>query len=164
MGRKAEIQIKESLEHLQEIKRKHTNFPVLKKLNALISLKKREGISRQDLAQYLGVGKRSLERWLTIYKNEGIEGLVEIKPRRKGSKLISFGVHECLKNRVESGGNPFLGYWDAHQWIQKEHGVQISYYWLRNYMINHFGTKVKSVRKTHINKDANAVALFKNTT
>jgi len=56
MGRQAEIYVKESLLELQAIKRKHKNFPVLKKLNALIELKKQETLSRQQLAQYLGVG------------------------------------------------------------------------------------------------------------
>jgi len=164
MGRQAEIYVKESLLELQAIKRKHKNFPVLKKLNALIELKKQETLSRQQLAQYLGVGKRSLERWLSIYKRDGIDGLVVIKPRRKGSKLISSAVHKSLKERVESIENPFLGYWDAHEWIQKEHDVAISYYWLRNYLIKHFGTKVKSTRKSHIKKDEGAVALFKKPT
>lgn len=164
MARKAEIKIKESVIELKRLRSKQSNLKSRQRLNALIEVKKQSTRSRLELAQYLGIGKRTLETWLSIYKNEGIEGIVQVKPRRKGSRIITEEIHQALKERVTSKEAAFLGYWDAHQWVQKEYGIQISYYYLRRYLISRFGTKVKSTRKSHIKKDGHSVVLFKNAT
>lgn len=162
MAKKASIKVRESIEELKNVLRKQSNIKSRQRLNALIESKKQPQRSRKELAQYLGIGKRTLETWLSIYKHEGIEGIIKVKPRRKGSKIITDEIHEALRQRVQSKDNPFLGYWDAHQWVTEKFGIEISYYWLRRYLIDRFGTKVKSTRKSHIKKDEQAVAFFKN--
>ena len=164
MGRKAEILVKESISDLSKLKNKQTKVNMERRVNALIQVKKQVNASRKEVAQYLGIGKRTLEKWLSTYKHEGLEALLEVKPRRKGSKLISPQVHAALKDRLEDCEQGFLGYWDAHRWIQEEHEVKISYFYLRRYLINHFGTKIKSPRKSHIKKDKGAETLFKKPT
>ena len=83
-------------------------------------------------------------------------------PRRAGSNIITTEIHNGISNRVNDPHNSFLGYWDAHQWIKREYNVEVKYHRVREYMIQHFGTKVKTVRKSHIKKDEQAVAFFKN--
>jgi len=160
MAKKAEIHVLESLDELQKLKRKQSNIKSSRRLNALIEIKKQPSLTRLELAQFLGIGKRTLETWLSTYKNEGIEGIVKVKPRRK-TELITPEIHEALRQRVESEDNVFKGYWEAHEWVRREFGLRISYYWLRRYMIGRFGTKVKSPRKSHIKKDEAAGSLFK---
>lgn len=164
MARKAEIEITESVGELKKLLSKQSNIKSRQRINALIETKKQTSRSRLELAQYLGIGKRTLEKWLSIYKHEGLAGIVKVKPRRKGSRIITEEIHQALERKLQSKDDAFLGYWDAHQWVQEEYGIQISYYWLRRYLISRFGTKVKSTRKSHINKDGQAVALFKNAT
>lgn len=164
MPKKVEIKITQSIEELKKLLSKESNIKSRQRLNALIETKRQSQKSRLELAQYLGIGKRTLETWLNIYKHEGLDGIVKVKPRRKGSSIINEEIHEALQQRVESKEAPFLGYWDAHQWVKEKFGIQISYYWLRRYLIDRFGTKVKSTRKSHINKDGQKVALFKNST
>ena len=163
MAKHAEIQVIESLEELQKLKRKQLNITSSRRLNALIEIKRQPALSRLELAQFLGIGKRTLETWLNIYKNEGLEGVTKVKPRRK-TKLITPKIHEALGQRVESKDNTFIGYWEAHEWVQREFGLKISYFWLRRYLISRFGTKVKSPRKSHVKKDEAAVSLFKKPT
>lgn len=164
MAKKAEIEIRESIDELKKLLNKQSNMKSRQRVNALIEIKRQSSSSRLALAQYLGIGKRTLERWLSIYKDEGLSGIVRVKSRRKGSSIITEEIHGALEKRVNSKDASFLGYWDAHQWVQQEYGIEISYYWLRRYLISRFGTKVKSTRKSHINKDGQAVALFKNAT
>lgn len=57
-----------------------------------------------------------------------------------------------------------MGYWDAQQWILGEYGVEVNYQRVREYLIKHFGTKVKRPRKSHIDKDPNGEATFFKTT
>lgn len=164
MARKAEIKIAEGIDELKKLLAKQSNRKSRQRLKGLIEVKKQPSRSRLELAQYLGVGKRTLEKWLSIYKQEGLEGIVLVKPRRKGSSVITEEIHDALEQRVHSQEATFLGYRDVHQWVQEEYGIQISYFWLRRYLIGRFGTKVKSTRKSHISKDGQAVALSKNAT
>jgi len=162
MGKKAELPIKESLIELQLIRNSQVTLAKEKRVIALIRIKSNMDSTRQELADYLVVHIRSLERWINTYKSEGIDGLLAVKARRKGSKFITPEIHDELKKRVEDPKQGFLGYWDAQRWIESEYGVLVKYQRVREYLIKHFGTKVKTPRKSHTKKDARAVALFKN--
>lgn len=162
MGKKAELVIKESLSELLSIKKNQTSLGRQKRVIALIRIKGKEDSTRQELANYLCVHIRSLERWIRTYKSEGISGLLAVKARRKGSKIITTEIHAGLKRRVEDPKLGFLGYWDAKRWVESEYGVEVKYQRIREYLIKHFGTKVKTPRQSHVKKDVRAVALFKN--
>lgn len=164
MGKQVTIKVKENIKELIRLKNKAKNLTVRKRLNGLIETHKKGDFTRKELSQYLGISKRTLELWLTIYKTEGIEGILAVKPRRKGSVLINKEVHDALKERVMSRTNNFLSYKEAQQWVLSEHGVEMSYTGLRDYLIRHFKTKIKSPRKSHVKKDVGAIALFKKPT
>ena len=86
------------------------------------------------------------------------------KPKNKKSKIISQEIHDGLKKRVYDVNNSFLGYWDAQRWVASEYGVEVKYQRIREYLIKHFGTKVKSPRKSHVKKDKEDEASFLKTT
>ena len=160
MGKRATIIIKESLEELKSLKRKQTSIRKEKRVYALICLKEAKFGTRQQLANHLGVHVRSLEKWVDQYHKQGISDLLEIKPRRKGSKIITSQIHQGLEQRVTDGHNPFLGYWEAQQWVKEQYDVEVSYHLIRQYLIKHFKTKVKRPRKSHIQKDPQAEEAF----
>lgn len=76
------------------------------------------------------------------------------------SKIISQEIHLGLEKRANDPHNPFLGYWDAQDWVKKEYGVEIKYQRIREYLIQHFLTKTKSPQKSHIKKDKQAEEAF----
>jgi transposase len=160
MGKHAEITIKESLSTLKNLKRKQTSIRKEKRAYALICLKEGKFDTRKQLANYLGIHVRSLEKWVAQYNVHGIEDLLLCKPKRKGSKIITPQIHEGLEKRVHDGSNPFKGYWEAQQWVQQEFGVEVNYHRIREYLIKHFKTKVKRPRKSHIEKDPNGAEAF----
>ena len=164
MGKAGQLEVKELTEELTKLKKAQVSLQYEKRVIALQKIKSSAFGTRQELADYLGVGKRTLERWITKYSREGIEGYLTVKPRRKGSKIITLEIHEGLKQRVNDPHNSFLGYWDAQQWVKQEFGVNVKYHWLRKYLINTFGTKVKSPRKSHVKKDKEAQKSFLKTT
>jgi len=161
MGKKAILVIKESLSDLKKLKTSQTSLSKQKRIIALIRIKEKSDNRRQELANYLGVHIRTLERWVKIYKNQGLCVLLEIKARRSGSKYISPQIHEGLSKRLNDPQASFLGYWEVQHWIELEYGVKVKYHRVREYLIKHFGTKPKSTRKSHIKKDDKAVAFFK---
>jgi len=97
---------------------------------------------------------------LTQYRKSGVSGII-IKPtRNKKSKIITPAIHQGLKEKLEDSNNPLHGYWDAQNWVLKEFGVQVQYHWLRQYLIKHFKTKLKTPRKSHYKKDEQAINAF----
>ncbi len=164
MGKVSDLKIKESEEELNKLRKSQRSLKFEKRVIALQKIKGGESGTRQELSDYLGIGKRTLEGWLTSYSREGIEQFLTVKPRRKGSKIITSEIHEGLKQRVNDPHQSFLGYWDAQQWVEQQYGVHVKYHWLRKYLINRFGTKVKSPRKSHVKKDQKAQDSFLKTT
>ncbi|MFS4418649.1 winged helix-turn-helix domain-containing protein [Maribacter sp. 2307ULW6-5] len=131
------------------------------RLNFMIMLKENEIPSMSGMAGRLGVTLATLDNWSAIYRGSGLKGLLAPETRGKGSKLISGEVHEALRRRVEDPNDGFRGYWDAHQWVQEEFGIRISYNWLREYMREKFKTRLKMPRKSNVKKDEKAVEVFK---
>lgn len=164
MGKKAQLNIKESMSELQKMLGKQRTFNGQKRVRCLIEIQSASFSTRQKLADYLCVHKRTLERWVNNYKSGGIIEMLSDKPKTKQSKIITPVIHKGLEQKVNDPHNPFLGYWDAQNWVQQEYGIEIKYQRVREYMIQHFKTKIKSPRKSHIKKDKQAEEAFLKTT
>ena len=82
------------------------------------------------------------------------------KPKLIRSRIITPEIHKGLEVKVNSSTDPFLGYWDAQNWVNQTYGIDVKYHLLRQYLINHFKTKLKSPRKSHYKKDADAEKAF----
>ena len=160
MTRESKFKIKEDLAELQHILKKQTSLTGEKRIKCLIYTKECRFSTRPELANYLGVHKRTIERWLKKYSENGIAFMVRNQAKSKGSRYITKDIHDGLANRVTNTDNPFLGYWDAQDWVKREYGVDINYHTLRHYLVKHFGTKAKVPRKSHIKKDEQAMKAF----
>lgn len=160
MGKKAEIQISESVEDLKKLLRKQKTLKGEKRVKCLLELKTDRFETRQHLADYLGVHIRTLERWLNSYRSAGVHEMLLDRPKNKRSKIITPAMHSSLERKVNDSLNPFLGYWDAQNWIRQEFGIEIKYQRIREYLIQHFRTKLKTPRKSHYKKDEEAEKAF----
>lgn len=160
MGKKAHLFVQESLPELQKMLVKRKSLKEEKRVRCLMAVQSAKFETRQELADNLGIHIRTLERWLNSYKSGGIGEMLTDKPKNKQSKIISQEIHLGLEKRVNDPHNPFLGYWDAQDWVKKEYGVEIKYQRIREYLIQHFQTKTKSPRKSHIKKDKQAEEAF----
>lgn len=158
------IDIKESLAELKKLRSKQPTLLKQKRIDCLIYIKTKKFKTRQELANYLGIHIRTQERWLIKYRKGGMSNFIIDLPKNRRSKIITPEIHQELKSRVANSNNPFLGYWDAQLWIEEEFGISIKYHWLRKYLITHFGTKLKSPRKSHYKKDPEAIEAFLKTT
>ena len=164
MGKLAEIEISQSVEQLKSIRSKESSARGKSRINALIHLKEQTFRTRQELANHLQVHIRTLERWLSQYVLQGMNLMIKDAPKNKGSKIITKEIHEALKGRVSNSEDPFLGYWEAQKWVNENFDVQIKYQRIREYMIKHFKTKLKTPRKSHVKKDKQAIEAFLKTT
>lgn len=160
MGKTAFLDIKESITELKTLLGKKTSLTKEKRLKSLLLIKSGKFKTRQQVADSVFVHIRTLERWLSNYKEGGIELMIADKPKNKGSKIITREMHNALSNRVHDPKKPFLGYWDAQNWIKEEFDVDVKYQRIREYLIQHFKTKLKTPRKSHYKKDDEAEKAF----
>ena len=161
---KSGIVVSESISELKKIQSKQLSFKAEKRIKCLILLKLNKFKNQQEIADYLEVDRRTVVNWISFYKNGGIEGILLKTTRDKPSKLITSEIHEGLEKKVKDAENPLLGYKDALRWVRENYTIDIQYHWLRKYMIQHFKTKLKSPRKSHLNKDEGQVETFLKTT
>lgn len=158
------IIIKESLKDLKQ-SQKHQPLTIIKRLNMLIELKKNgaDGLSKRQLAKLIGVDPNSIQKWRTIYINEGIKGI--ISHGRIGFKpsLITKEEHKRIEAKLKQPKNALRGYKELMQWIKDEFGKELKYTTVVEYSKRHFGSKIKVARKSHVLKDEDAMATFKKT-
>ena len=164
MGKHNALIIKEDLSSLRNHLKQQNTLIGEKRLKCLIYLKENKFGTQKALANYLGIHQRTLERWLNKYSEFGLEAMIRNEPKPKRSKYITEEIHKALEARVTNGKTPFLGYWDAKNWVLIEFGVDVHYQALRRHLIKHFGTKIKSPRKSHYKKDGQATEAFLKTT
>ena len=164
MGRQAILSIKESIDDLQLLKKRYKENYQQIRLQALLLIKEQTFKKRSDIALAIGKNVRSLERWIKVYKESGIETLLENKSGGARRFCMSKEAHKKLYEKLKDSKNPLLGYWDAVNWMNEHTSEIISYTTLRNYMITNFKTKLKSPRKSHYKKDEQAIEAFKKTT
>ena len=155
-----DLVIVENLSELKKLRSKQPTLSKQKRIDCLIHLKTSKFETRQELANHLRVHIRTQERWLTKYRKGGLVSLLTDLPNNRPSKIISPEIHDALKSKVNSSDAPLLGYWEAQQWVEEKFGIKIKYHWLRKYLITHFGTKLKSPRKSHYKKEEQAIEAF----
>jgi transposase len=160
MGKKAILDITESSLELKKLLLKQKSIKGEKRMKCLLDIKSGRFDTRQDLANHLLVHIRTLERWVNDYKDGGAVLMLNDKPKNKQSKIITPAIHKGLEQRVNDPHSPFLGYWDAQNWVKQEYGIDVKYQRIREYLKQHFKTKLKTPRKSHYKKDEEAEKAF----
>lgn len=117
--------------------------------------------STNELSHKAKVNRDSIRNWKNIYREYGVEEL--LKEGRGGKR--HGGLEEkqkaILEKKLSDPKGGFTSYKEAMEWINKTFGLQMEYHAVNKYLKRNFGTKLKVGRKTHVNKDENATALFK---
>jgi len=161
MANALSIRVKESLKELRLLLKKSPAH-YSSKLRMLMEIKNSdEALSKQELANRLGVNPNSIQTWRTKYKKEGLKGL--LKDGRIGFKpsMITAEAHKKIALKLNTPVAAFSSYKQLHEWVDKQLVKGVNYNSLRHYVKRHFGAKLKVPRKSHIKKDPEAVAAFK---
>ena len=104
VGRQSKLEIRETLIELKKALSKQKVLKLERRVKCLIYIKTNKFDNRQDLADYLGVNKRTMERWLRNYSSGGISAMLAIQPKNKGSKIITQEIHKGLAQLANSDG------------------------------------------------------------
>lgn len=160
-----QVIVKEDLNTLK-VHANKGNELIKKRMRLLIELKKNNSVAQSKiaLATKLGINHNSVVKWRNLYLSEGIEAL--LKDGRKGGykpSVINKHEHEKLKTLLNNKHNQIVGYTELLNWVNKELKKEMKYITLVKYVERHFGTKIKTARKSNIKKDKELVEAFKKT-
>lgn len=164
MGKKAHLEVSETIEELKRLISKQVKQKNKDRIRSLLYIQTNKYTTRQELSDGLGYHKRTMERWLSKYKSGGMKAMLIPEVLERKSSVVTPQIHRALSERVHDPLNGFSSYVQAQVWVGKEFGVRIKYHWLRQYMINKFKTKIKQPRKSHTKKDEQVKEAFLKTT
>jgi len=163
MGRQTSIVVKETLNELNLLFKQTKDYKSKLKIKSLIYTKTNKYQTRQDLADYLEIGVRTLFDWMQLYKTQSLNTFITSTSGGAHNNVIPSSVKRAIEEKLNNSKEPLQGYNDAVQWVNENYNININYQTLRSFMINKFGTKLKQPRKSHYKKDEKAFETFKKT-
>jgi len=158
------IIVKETEADLKKLLRQQP--PHLKNRVQMLLILKRSTISltKVALAKALNINHNTAQKWRGLYFDGGIDKL--LSDGRIGFKpsVISKELHQAIEVRLNSPMDAFTSYVGMVDWVVKNYmPLGVNYQTINGYIKRHFGAKLKIARKSHANKDENAVDAFKKT-
>ncbi len=155
------IEIKESKQQLQSLLKKQPNSLRSRVVMLLAMKKSKTPLSKIELAQQVGVNPNSIQKWRTIYRQQGIDGLLQHSRGGKRREVITPQVHQAIQKRLHSAEDAFSSFKQLQEWVDEHFIKGIKYITIHAYVKKHFGAKLKVARKSHIHKSEQSIAEFK---
>ena len=121
------------------------------RLHMLYLLVSGQAHSRLDVAHVLGLSRNTVGRWLATYAAGGLPALLNIYvPTGKQPSLapeILTSIQQALQQPTGFGS-----YEELRQWLERTHGVHITYKTLYSLVRKRFKAKLKVPRPSHTQK------------
>ncbi len=163
MAKAKNIIVQETLKELQLLKRKQPEH-LRHRIQMLITMKRsKEPFTKDGLAQVLGISGQTAHTWRTNYIKGGIDGLLTFKRTHGKESLIDEKAHDAIEQKLTDPSGGVSSYKDLQHWVSEKYLSGIKYTTLNEYVKRKFGAKLKVARKSHINKDEEAIEAFKKT-
>jgi transposase len=150
-------------ENLAELKQLHKSAaPHLKvRVQMLILALQKELHSKYALAAALGVDANSIQNWKAAYRRGGLKELLLDKRGGKKPSLIDARTDKAIAAKLADSQEPLRSFTELQSWVDEHYLPGINYHTLRKHVKRKYGAKIKVVRKSHAQKDEQAVEQFK---
>lgn len=145
MGNHFKVEVSETYEELQHRLQRAVTACSKERLSMLYGLKTGAVSTRQQLAQQLGRNEATVYRWLSRYKQGGIEALIEVKTAPGKPSKIPPAVVSQLRLRLAKPQG-FKSYGQIRQWLAQEFGVIVADKTVHNYVRYKLKAKLKVPR------------------
>lgn len=163
MTKALEINIKESVSELKALLKKQPDH-LRDRIRMLITIKQStESMSKNQLAKMIGVNHNSIQKWRKMYQQGGFSGLLEFNRGGYKPAMITKAIEVQIEKRLTDPHNAFRSYEELRQWIDDNFIPGINYHTVNKFVKRKFKTKLKVARRSHIEKDIEAVEAFKKT-
>lgn len=157
--------IKEDMATLRGHLRRSKNEMVGKRLRALIFFKEQEqtGVSKEEVAAHLGIDPGSAVKWRNAYIKGGLAGMLAHGKKGNRPGVIKPHEREALREKLHDAQNGLRGYTELLAWFNTHFATEVKYHAMNKFVKRNYGALCKTARKSHVEKDPEAVAAFKKT-
>lgn len=157
------IEVKESLDDLALQLRQAETPSAKERLQVLYWLKQEKAPSISAIAKAVGKHRNTLQTWLAMYREGGIEAMLEVRKSPGGVRVIPQWAEAALAKRLQEAEHGFHRYGEVQQWLKETLGVEAEYHAV--YQMTHYRlkAKLKAPRPEHIKQDPERREAFKKT-
>ncbi len=154
------IEVKESLDELTQLLCQ-VNLPSAKeRLQVLYWLKQDNAPSISAIAKAVGKHRNTLQTWLSMYREGGVEAMLEIKKSPGGVRVIPQWAENALAKRLQES-NGFQSYGAVQQWLAETLGVEAEYHAVYQMTRYRLKAKLKVARPQNSKQDSEQRDNFK---
>ena len=157
------IQIRESLSELREQLRQAKTPTTKQRLQVLYWLQQENPPSIKTIAQSIGKHRNTVQTWLSMYRNGGLESMLKIKRSPGRVRVIPQWAENALAQRLESPENGFASYGQVQQWLRETLAVEAEYHAVYQMTRYRLKAKLKVPRPQHKKQNRTQREAFKKT-
>jgi transposase len=130
MARKLQVEWQEDAEALGTLYRTEKDSQSRQRLHALWLI--RQGKAMAETAEVLGIHYRTVQEWVSWYRQGGIDALLTHRHggRRSHARRLSDAQEAGLKQKADAGEIHRIA--DGVQWAQETHQVDYTYWGMRH--------------------------------
>ncbi|WP_018627080.1 hypothetical protein [Niabella aurantiaca] len=162
-GNAKELLVKESLPELKGYFKNASNRIRPRVQMLLVMKQSKTMLTKYELAQQVGVNHNSITAWRKLYEIGGIATILQHNQGGKRREVIDAATHKAIEKRLTNPKEGFRSYKELQQWVDEHYVKNIKYITVLKHVQQKFGAKLKTARKSHVNKDEQAVETFKKT-
>ena len=154
------IIVRESLSELKQL-HKQSSAHVKPRIQMLILSKQSKAFGKYALADALGVNHNSVQSWRKHYECGGLEKLLEDNRGGNRSAVIDAKTDKAIVAKLSDPKNAPRSFKELQKWVDDNYISGINYHTLNKHVKRKYGAKLKVARKSHVQKDEQAVKAFK---
>ena len=156
-------EVKESLEELAGRLRQADTISAKERLQLLYWLKQENAPSISAIAKALGKHRNTVQIWLSLYRDGGMEGMLEVKPTGGGVRKIPQWAETALAKRLKEPEHGFKSYGQVQQWLAETLGIEAEYHAVYQMTRYRLKAKLKTARPQNNKQNPQQRESFKKT-
>lgn len=157
------IEIRETIAELEAVIQQQSNPNLKERLQVLYLLKLPNSMSVSAIAKVVGRNRGSVQRWLSKYRETGLNGLLETRQSPGRPQVIPTWAVDSLKRRLDDPETSFGSYTQVQQWLSETLNVEAEYATVHHLVRYRLGAKLKAARPVHAKQNPEALEAFKQT-
>lgn len=156
------LKVQETAAELEALLQKQSNPMLKERLQVLYLLQLPEAMSVSAVAKVIGRHRSSVQRWLSMYGDGGLDRLLEVRQSPGRPRVIPEWAVTSLQKRL-SQAEGFGSYLQVQQWLSETLDVDAEYATVHHLVRYRLGAKLKAARPVHLKQDPEARAAFEQT-
>lgn len=156
------LEIQESAAELKTLMERQQKASQRSKVQVLWWLKTGQSETVNQLASMGGQHRSTVSRWLSLYRQGGLEALMQIAARSGRPRRMSTEVLADLEREL-ADPEGFSSYKEVQQWLAAVHGEQVAYRTVHQWVRYRLKGKLKVARPVSSQQKAGAVKAFQQT-